>query len=435
MEAMMREISEQKSASTLSPDGSASGSISSAKSSSEDGYVTGTDEPNSSSDSGGVCYSSDDDDDSSSEDMQERIEFIRQKQRLMKRASSVLLGQAQEAYDAATARTASQQVESQDMPGGIWCRAKRVLPKESAAKKALARRAVRPNRGGNRTIQPSPCDPRINLDTVNQVEAEAYDRIAPIEEDENDEVERLPVVSFPQGQWMAQALIRSSSTDVRSNPSDCRWKVIADPVTCSLGLVPPSSFSMEHGISIEDALQLSDEGHLLTQATPPFCVVHVNKAFLVLTGLSSATSLIGIPVEAVLQATQDMTTFPARSSQYEQPQAAEDFVWARFLASGAGGEQDESSYQMKIVPVLDRSQRRRLSSTVEGLTPPKGYTCLSHVLVRVRKVEKELLDMGPATLEEEEFTIMQVSETDTKNYDDTGQSSVSGNSYTLGLIG
>jgi hypothetical protein len=434
MEAMMREISEQNKV-TERPDGSTS--CSSSKSS--DGYVT-TDEPISSSDSG-VCYSSEDDD-SSSEDMQERIEFIRQKQRLMKRAASVLLGQEQEAYEAATARSASQVVGTQDKPDSIWTRAKRVLPKQSAAKKALARRNLRgSNRGGKRTIQPSPVDPSINLANVNQVESEAFDRSTAIEEDENDAVERLPEVSFPQGQWMAQALIRSSSTDLPSNPSDCRWKVIADPVTCSLGLVPPSSFSMEHGISIEDALKLSDEGHLLTQATPPFCVVHVNKAFLVLARLSSAASLIGRPVESVLQATQDMTTFPALNSPYGQQEEAKDFVWARFLRhhivasdDDAGEEQDES-YQMRVTPVLDRSQRRRLSSATEASPPLKGYTCLSHVLVRMRKVAQGLQDVGPATLEEEESTIMQVSETDTKNSDDTGQSSVSGNSYTLGTIG
>ena len=392
---------------------------------SSDGYLP-TNEPtsNSSSDSD-IIFSSDDD----SEDVEETIDFIRQKQGILKRAASVLFDH-EETYDAATARTTSRMAEAETKPGNIWAQAKRVVPqKKTSPRRVNMRRSTGgPNRGERKTVKPNPRHPNIQLGEVAQVASSKFDNSAPSEEDESSDgaVDGLPEVAFPQSQWMAKALIRSSSTfsiSSTSNPNDCLWKVVSDPLTCSLGLVPPSSVSMEHGIAIEEALAFSDEGRLLTQATPPFCVVYVNKAFMVLAGLTSKETLIGKPVESFLQVTQDIMKSPKSNPD-------DDFIRALLLRSqfapmipeDNGYDEDSIRCRMMVVPVMDRARRRRLSPHSRQ---SKRFSCMSHVLIRIRESD-EAVSPSSSSMDLHQEDPLAVSESDTRKDEDAYSSSSSG---------
>ena len=400
---------------------------------SSDGYLPTT-EPTSSSSDSDVVFSSDEDD-LSSEDVEETIDFIRQKQGILKRAAGVLFDQ-EEIYDASTAKETSQMAEAETPPTSIWAQAKKLLPQKKAPPKRgnIKRSAIVNRRGEKKTVQPNPRDPTIMLGGVGHVDSGVYDDDESSQEAENDTPDGLPEVAFPQGQCMAQALIRSSSSFVSSkpsNPADCLWKVISDPLTCSLGLVPPPSISMEHGITIEDALAFSEEGRLLTQATPPFCVVYVNKAFMMLTGLVSKESVIGTPIESILQVTQDIMHTPKSNPD-------NDFIRARFRRSRAlpvipqddSGDEDFVHCRMMIVPVMDRSRRRRLTPHARQA---KRYSCMSHVLVRIRESDQAVSPSSSSTnlgLED----LLAVSDSDTRKDQDSASSTTSQESIRSNMV-
>ena len=410
---------------------------SSASMKSSDGYFP-TNEPttSSSSESDAVSTGSDDD---SSEDVEETIEFLRQKQGILKRASTFLFNQ-EEAYDASTAKTAWQtNLRDTSSSVSIWNQAKRVVPQKKSMNATINVRRGGPgsNGGERKVVKLNPRDPTIDLGEVQQVSSANFGGGNGIDEEEEEDdsgsIDGLPEVIFPQGQWMAQGLVRSSdkfSTEgPQSNPSDCRWKVVSDPLTCSLGLVPPPSITMEHGMSIEEALSISQEGRLLTQATPPFCIVYVNKAFMMLAGIKAKESLIGKPVESVLQVGQDILRTPKVDPD-------EDFLAARFLRSVVAPlvpEEDSTSEDfihcsMMIVPVMDRSRRRRL-------TPPhnrqaRRYSCMSHVLIRIRASDRAISPLSNSShVEMEDLFAISDSEGRNKEEDTSSSTASTGSSH------
>ena len=398
---------------------------------SSDGYLP-TNDPTSSSESD-LLFSSDED--ASSEDVEETIDFIRQKQGILKRAASVLFDQ-EETYDAATARATSRITEPVNCPGSVWAQAERIVPQKRTPMRRInmRRNTSGPNRGAKKTIQPNPRDRSINLDEVRQMGSEQFDNVVPDESSTEETNDGLPEVAFPQGQWMAQALIRGSSASPvhsPSNPDDCLWKVISDPITCSLGLVPPSTISMEHGISIEEALSFSEEGRLLTQATPQFCVVYVNKAFMILGDLASKAALIGRPVESFLQVTQDIMNSP--KSKYD-----EDFMRARLMRNEVAlqapeddsDEDDSVPCRVMIVPVMDRTRRRRLTPRSHHSTM---YSCMSHVLIRVHKSD-EAVSPSSSSQNLRLSDLFAVSESDSKKEEESSYSSNSVNSIRSNMV-
>lgn len=166
---------------------------------------------------------------------------------------------------------------------------------------------------------------------------------------------------FCQGQWMAQALVWSNQATGRANiPNTTQWRLISDPLTCTLGLMPPSAFSMKDSVSLEEAIHFTDEPRLVAQASPPFCVVHVNKAFLTLAGLRSSREVIGKPIESVVQVAQEITG----------QSHGTDYLQSVILAS------KNKACRIRVVPVVDRSKRRRLTSH-------RCTSYMSHVLVPI----------------------------------------------------
>jgi hypothetical protein len=423
------------------------------------------------------------DEDYDFENVQERIEYICEKQHILQRASAVLLYDDEESYAAATARTSTRtplelqaELEHQD-EYTIWGEAKDILRQISSkagneTEQVAAVDAVvsRPSgvglnrRGGavpncNRAagvkrpaaaaatssssssfLNHASSRGQINLTGVSHVASLSFDK--PLSQDQQEEKDeaneqqqlaKLPTVAlFGKGQWMAQALVWMSSSSSQQqqqqqqqvteeddsddddeynsssnnnngsnnnnnnngsnmiSPQDCRWKVISDPFTCSLGLVPPSNITLQSmsTVTIDEAISFTSEARLVTQCTPPFCVVFVNRAFLQLIpggGLKSKESLIGKPVESILlvatvptenaEATKISTTAPAAADAAAEPFLHCILSPASSLSSSSSSDRAIVACRMQVVPVLDRFRRRRLSTS--------SYSCMSHLMIRV----------------------------------------------------
>ena len=97
---------------------------------------------------------------------------------------------------------------------------------------------------------------------------------------------------------------------------------------------------------------------IIAMSTPPFAIVHVNKAFCEASGLVHA-DVIGKPVEDVLQVEQDI---PSSGANVDSSLP----LRSRFLIS------DRKRCQIHVAPITDRSQNTR------GMT---------HVLVELEDME------------------------------------------------
>jgi hypothetical protein len=177
---------------------------------------------------------------------------------------------------------------------------------------------------------------------------------------------------FGQGQWMAQALIWSTTHTEEDDDDhddacdailapvhDSHWEVISDPQTHVLGLSPPRNMILHDSVSLQDAIAITSQPRLVCQSTPPFGVVFANKAFLLLSGLRDSKYVIGKPIETILQVTHDMS----------QKHSTEDFLHGmiRFV---------NKTCHIRVVPVVDRSKRRRVRNG-------RSAQFMSHILVPV----------------------------------------------------
>ena len=80
---------------------------------------------------------------------------------------------------------------------------------------------------------------------------------------------------------------------------------------------------------------------IITLSTPPFCVVHANKAFSMFSGLSNCT-LVGKPIESILQVIQDIPTTYLCST----PTTVES-LGSQIVSSN-------KPCQLRVVPITDR---------------------------------------------------------------------------------
>lgn len=261
--------------------------------------------------------------DSEFEEFDANLEYINQKQQLLSRASAIFNGE--DSYNAIHA------IHDQTMPpplSTIWAEAKEYLCTNKRAKRGSKLRSF-PKKPCK-----SPRDPRIDLSRVNQSSAAIFD-------DTGNTKSALPLavthLERLQGEWMAQALSKSSRTN--------RWRVVSDLQTCSLGLAPPEDASFSATVSLEEATDFSTRPQIVTQASPPFCVVHVNKAFLTKYG---TTEIIGKPIENLFQLVDDT------DEMYQ-----------------IGNIFGNRSCRLKVTPVVDRSRKRQRLS----------ISFMSHILV------------------------------------------------------
>jgi hypothetical protein len=376
-----------------SPDesGSESGNCSSGnlQTTSDSGDNTGT--STTASDSDPFDDTSDEDNDETS--ISRRIDFLSEKRSLLKRAYKVMA--QEENYDAAIAidTVRNPKVEAFN---SIWTEARGVLREmnEAAGTTTLspALSSYHDNTGDQKPggylrakkNNPDPSDPKIDKSSVRRVVAKRSGDVEVIRRDDAREVSyisSIPSPVFGDGQWLAQALVYAAPTTHQVQPStsaDCRWKVVSDPFTSSLGLVPPSSVSMNNAVDIQEATAFTEEPRLVTQSTPPFCVVHVNKAFLMLANLPAQDSLIGRPIESVIQVTQqDIDMNRSTDVMMDEPDnntnSDDDERYLESILSRG----DKKACRIQVVPVLDRCRRQSITET--------SYSCMSHVLIRVRE--------------------------------------------------
>jgi hypothetical protein len=378
-----------------SPDesGSDSGNSSSGKTSSASGDTSGT--STTASDSDPFDDTSDEDNEETS--ISRRIDFLSEKRSLLKRAYKVMA--QEENYDAAIAidTVRNPKVEAFN---SIWTEAKGVLREMNEAAgtstlpSALSSSHTKANNntgdeqpGGcwrAKKNNPDPSDPKIDKSSVRRVAAKLSGDVKVIRRDDAREpslISSIPSPVFGDGQWLAQALVYAAPTTHQVQPStsaDCRWKVVSDPFTSSLGLVPPSSVSMSNAVDIQEATAFTEEPRLVTQSTPPFCIVHVNKAFLLLANLPAQDSLIGRPIESEIQVTQqDIDMSKSTDVMTDEPEnntnSDDDESYLESILSRG----DKKACRIQVIPVLDRSRRQSITET--------SYSCMSHVLIRVRE--------------------------------------------------
>ena len=294
-----------------------------------------------------------------------RIEFLNQKQNIMKRAAEVLA--QEERYEAATAVWTSNQPPSR--PSAMRREAMSVLRSMGHRSKTSWNRSEgRINRNSRK--RKSPKDPAIDFSSVQRLPAAKFSRLETVATNGENHMSLLssfPTGIFHQGQWMAKALVWSAPVQSREQGSDDRWQVVSDPSTYSLGLVPPRGISMKNTVDLQQAISISDEAHIVTQATPPFCVVYVNKAFLMIAGCESTETIIGTPVESMLQVSQDSF----KDQPNEDKGDSSSFLYG-IIRLGLG-----KACQIRISPVVDQSRQDVSSSGAFK------HLCMSHVLIQI----------------------------------------------------
>jgi hypothetical protein len=318
------------------------------------------------------------------EDMDAQIEYLGEKQKLLKRASHVLA--CEEAYTASNALFEVYQ-RKEDAIDSIWSQAREYLElqknqgDEGGGTASETACMPPPPTSPTRIVKlvHSPRDPSIDVSqvecTTSKKYQDGYSDSTAVSGPSSLLQELSPVNMFRDGQWMAQALVWSTQKSTGKSSSSANklskhWRVISDPQTCTLGLMPPSDLSMKDSVCLEEAITMTDEPRLVAQSTPPFCVVYVNKAFLVLAGLKSSRNIIGKPIESVVQVTQEINGQRHESRYLE----------SELLLSQSSSSKKRKACRIRVVPVVDRSKRRRLANHHHRRS---SASYMSHILVPV----------------------------------------------------
>jgi hypothetical protein len=303
----------------------------------------------------------------SDEEFDSKLEYLNEKQHLLKRAFRQM--SVEEAYNAASAMLECQS-RPKDDADSIWNEAKAYLQSAAERKEeSKERQHVNSERTVNKQVT-NPANPLIDVSDVECHSSSVY------KVETTPENATLQILSsfekhiFGQGQWMAQALIWSTTHTedddhddacdaILAQAHDSHWKVISDPQTRVLGLSPPRNMILHDSVSLQDAIAITSHPRLVCQSTPPFGVVFANKAFLLLSGLRDSKYVIGKPIETILQVTQDMS----------QNHSTEIFLHGmiRFV---------NKACHIRVVPVVDRSKRRRVRNG-------RSAQFMSHILVPV----------------------------------------------------
>jgi hypothetical protein len=164
-----------------------------------------------------------------------------------------------------------------------------------------------------------------------------------------------------------------NSQNTTNHPEeDDIWTVVSDPLTCSSGLLPPSGRFIQNAVEIEEAISFTTEARLVTQSTPPFLVVHVNRAFLLMAGLNAKESLIGRPVESIVKVIGEVPTTATATTT--TPTTATT-PCSNTLRGVIFSPDNLTACRIRALPVVDRSRRQRISTDV--------HSCMSHVLIQV----------------------------------------------------
>jgi len=394
---------------------------------------------------------------SENESVSSRIGFLREKQQLLKRASDHFA--REDVYNAFNAVNDAQSSSLISDESPIWKEARQFL-KESETARSVSSSVESGDSdsdsnnnnktgGGTATVVSSSLssstgpsrglpfvtnnkkrssDMAIDTSQVDRITSKAYERE---EENSNSSSDKLPStpslqmmstvnMMFRQGNWMAQALVMSSSTAGPSASSNTAaegnnsWEVVSDPRTSSLGLVPPHDHSSlllsdSTSVTLQEAMEITDTPQLVAQSMPPFAVVSANKAFLQLAGLPSSRKIIGEPIESILQVSPPhnhqaaVSGFGgAASKDHSSSLLLPSVLWIGGEGSEATNKPSNSisskSCSLTVKPVVvhnnNANKRRRLLTNPSS---PQSSSYMSHLLVVVHEAT-ELQQQAPVVL-------------------------------------
>jgi hypothetical protein len=299
----------------------------------DSGYISDSSPDVLTEDSTDSCSSKaveDEEDDDS--DMMEKIYFLREKQRILERATSVLSRRPEASYSAAIASdlchgsAATSSISNSSMEDeqsgrqvrSIWSEAKQFLSIISRRTDTGESRLLPvPASIYRKRCAPNPGSPMINPRIVQMVSSKRYESGCDMSgyscsTDTSPEMGTMKTLSvltasssnqvcltgclltprqvrakntkndshnccFLLVQWMTKALLWNNSRAPSSNRSDHvvdRWTVtVGDQFTCSRQLVPPPSMSLRNAFDLQDVISVTEEARIVTQSSPPFCIV------------------------------------------------------------------------------------------------------------------------------------------------------------------
>lgn len=371
------------------------------------------------------------DDDENSEDFPDKMDFLQEKQRILQRASIAL--RQEETYDASVARVTANPPSRANECETVWDEAKDILRKLGNKGKPVEEAMLSPSPRHTSSMKgrpqkrctKTPRHPSIELRSVahkvlsssspslKDTSATTLSSKRDAEEMSKNDMRSLSNTSVSgKGRWMVEALVRGASVadggdssdesrHIQKNTDDpelivvaSSWKIVSNPLTHSLGLLPPAQIPLKDTMTIQEAVGVSSDARIVTQAIPPFGVVHANKAFLTFADLNSSESIIGKPVESILQVITSRkcpdydqghhsakTSHNLQITSQPQHQPQEDEMHARFI-SGV----DPKNCRIRVAPVI-LGGSSCLASAPSGhrrrLNDGSSRRCLSHVLIHV----------------------------------------------------
>ena len=318
-------------------------------------------------------YSASGDDDansvsSSQEDLESRIAFLHEKQKLLERAMKAL--QREELYEASIAPS----VIDKSHPS---CNISSIVEEARTMLKALnededdddvvvlpssSQSQSKRKQDSSDSIKESSKRLKIDITNVSRRVATQEDTPVPVSEDEeDDDAEPYPM----QGKWMAKSFLRYHKPSFNASRYE-NWKIKRDPYVGNVA-VPPSPTPFERETELKVALSFTSTPQLITSAVPPFNVVHANAAFAILSGRND---IVGSSVETIFQV--DSPVEEEGEEQDSKQTNVHQIFPNQILLNG-------KACQIALTPIVDRGQN------------PKGG--VSHLLLQVRQGDADAIQM------------------------------------------
>lgn len=145
---------------------------------------------------------------------------------------------------------------------------------------------------------------------------------------------------------------RSNRIHGSKRPCEKEWRVSCDNLCHTVGLIPPSGYCPEEAecVTLEEAVSIVSEPRLIAQATPPFCVIFANKAFLQFAELVTQGAVIGKPIESIIRVCQDIV--PSSSGGGKNVSLKSELQIS-----------NNKECTIRVIPVSNCAKRRKISAT------------------------------------------------------------------------
>ena len=213
--------------------------------------------------------------------LSDRIAFLKEKQDILSRFSSHL--NSEDVYVAYHAKLGGRKRTEPE----IWKRARKLAKSNGKEKPPPA--IIIPEK----KLKATPRDLSIDINRVKTVSASDTTILSASDSSQSIVRKSAPLDTIDH--WMIKTIERSHRPLTNK-----KWEYIP----ChdyQPALVPP--FACDDQMTMDQAIEITDEARIIASATPPFVVVYSNRAFLMM--LRSPESIIGSPVESIIQVESD----------------------------------------------------------------------------------------------------------------------------------